>query len=129
MPFKNITIIKYNPSPISMSEELVDLVKQWIQYDEELKAKKKEVKTLREKQKELTNSLSLVMDSKNIDGLNLNDKSRLIYKKQKVKGGLTKKLLNQTLAEFFEDDELSGVIQHIMSQRTEKILNNIERKS
>lgn len=112
-----------------MSEELVDLVKQWIQYDEELKAKKKEVKTLREKQKELTNSLSLVMDSKNIDGLNLNDKSRLIYKKQKVKGGVTKKLLNQTLAEFFEDDELSSVIQHIMSQRTEKVLNNIERKS
>lgn len=112
----------------SNQSELISIVKKWVKLDEELRLKKKEVKMLRDQQKEYTNTLSSLMDEKNIDGVNLNDESKLVYKKQKVKGGVTKKVLTQSLSEYFDDDELADVIKHVLSQRSEKIQNNIERK-
>ena len=68
------------------------------------------------------------MDKNKLDGVNLNDESKLVYRKQKIKGGVTKKVLAQSLSEYFDDDELSDVIKHVLSQRSEKIQINFERK-
>lgn len=112
----------------SNQSDLINLVKKWIKLDEELRQKKKEVRELRDQQKEFTNSLSLLMDEKNIDGLNLNDESKIVYKKQKVKGGITKKVLLKGLTEYFDDTEINTVIQNVLSQRSETVKNSIERK-
>lgn len=110
-------------------EQLIEIVKQWIEIDEDLKGKQAEVRRLRTKRKELTAMLAKIMEEKNISGFNLNNDSRLVHKKQRVKGGITKKLLTDSLATLFTDeDEVKKILDFIMSQRTEKITSNIEKK-
>lgn len=110
-------------------EKLIEIVKHWIEIDEDLKGKQAEVRHLRTKRKELTAMLAEIMEEKNISGLNLSNDSRLVHKKQRVKGGITKKLLTDSLATLFTDEgEVKEILDFIMSQRTEKVTSNIERK-
>ena len=110
-------------------ENLIEIVKQWIETDEALKEKQTEVRHLRTKRKELTTMLSEIMEEKNISGLNLSNDSRLVHKKQRVKSGITKKLLTESLTTLFTDaGEVKEILDFILSQRSEKITSNIERK-
>ena len=109
--------------------ELVDAVKKWIHNDEKIKELQKELKTLKNAKKEYTTNLVKLMDEKNFSVLNLNNDSKIIHKKNKVKSGLSKKLLTTSLANFFkEGDDLNNVIQFIMAQRPEKITDDIAIK-
>ena len=111
------------------NEELLVAVKNWIGIEEEIKQLQSKLKTLRNNRKVYTKNLAELMDKKNIDGLNLNNDSKLVYKKQKVVGGITKKILISSLSEFIKDSEdLDNIISYILSQRNEKYNDKIELK-
>jgi hypothetical protein len=111
------------------NEELLIAVKNWIGVEEEIKQLQSKLKTLKTTKKAYTKNLAELMDKKNIDGLNLNNDSKLVYKKQKTVGGITKKLLISSLSEFIkEKDDLDNIISYILSQRNEKYNDIIELK-
>lgn len=110
------------------SLDIKNIVKKWIELDNELSEYKLKIRGLNSKKKEITTQLAELMDKNNIDGFNINNDSKLVYKKKTVKGCLSKKLLVSTLSKYFEDDELPDVISFIMSQRNEKVTNDIYLK-
>ena len=111
------------------NEELLVAVKNWIGVEEEIKQLQSKLKTLKNNKKVYTKNLAELMSKKNIDGLNLNNDSKLVYKKQKVVGGITKKILISSLSEFIKDNEdLDTIISYILSQRNEKYNDKIELK-
>lgn len=109
------------------NEELLVAVKDWISVEEEIKELQSRLKTLKSNKKIYTKKLTELMNKKNIDGLNLNNDSKLVYKKQKIVGGITKKILISSLSEFIkEKDDLDSIISYILSQRNEKYSDKIE---
>ena len=111
------------------NEDLLVAVKNWMSVEEEIKELQGKLKILKTNKKEHTKILANLMNKKNIEGLNLNNDSKLVYKKQKMIGGITKKILISSLGEFIKDtDDLDKIISHILSQRNEKYTDKIELK-
>ena len=111
------------------NEDLLVAVKNWMSVEEEIKELQGKLKILKGTKKEHTKILANLMNKKNIEGLNLNNDSKLIYKKQKMVGGITKKILIASSGEFIKDtDDLDKIINHILSQRNEKYTDKIELK-
>ena len=112
------------------NEDLLVAVKNWIGVEEEIKALQGKLKILKASKKEHTKILANLMNKKNIEGLNLNNDSKLVYKKQKMVGGITKKILITSLSEFIKDaDDLDKIIGHVLSHRNEKYTDKIELKN
>ena len=68
---------------MNTKEELVENIKRWVSYDQEIKNLQKSMKEIREKKKELTKSLIDVMKNHEIDCFDIND-GKLLYTKNKV---------------------------------------------
>lgn len=112
------------------NSELLDAVKKWISNNSKIKELQSELKILKLENKNYTRNLANIMNKGNIEGLNLNNDSKIICKKQKTLGGITKKILTSSLSEFIKDkSELDEIINHILSKRTEKIDDKIQLKS
>ena len=109
-------------------EKLKDVVTNWITIDEKIKDLTKELKEARNQHKLATTALVSIMQSKDISGLQLNNNSKLIYSTRKIKSPLSKKILFTALSEYFEEDELTKVIDQILDKRPEKTMEKIERK-
>lgn len=109
-------------------DQLVQHIKEWITVDEEIKSLQKEVKTRKEKQKDLTKELMEVMKTNEIDCFDLND-GKLVYTKSKTKQTINKKYLITTLMKCLEDPkDAEKVTEFILENREEKIRENIRRK-
>ena len=109
-------------------DQLVQHIKEWITVDEEIKSLQKEVKTRKEKQKDLTKELMEVMKTNEIDCFDLND-GKLVYTKSKTKQTINKKYLISTLIKCLEDPkDAEKVTEFILENREEKIRENIRRK-
>ena len=81
--------------------DIKTIVKKWIELDNELSEYKLKIRDLNSKKKEITTQLAEHMDNNNIDGFNINNDSKLVYKKKTVKGSVSKKLLVSTLSKYF----------------------------
>lgn len=109
-------------------DQLVQHIKEWITVDEEIKSLQKELKTRKEKQKNLTKELMDVMKTNEIDCFDLND-GKLVYTKSKTKQTINKKYLISTLIKCLEDPkDAEKVTEFILENREEKIRENIRRK-
>lgn len=109
-------------------DQLVQHIKEWIGVDEEIKSLQKEIKTRKEKQKELTNQLMEVMKTNEIDCFDLND-GKLVYTKSKTKQTINKKYLMTTLIKCLEDPkDAEKVTDFILDNREEKVRESIRRK-
>lgn len=105
---------------------LIDSVKKWITNNDKLEKLQKEVKLLKNKKKEYTEELVNIMSENNIDVLNLNNDSKLLHKKIKSKGGITKKILISSLSNYIDnEDDILDIVNVILSNRTEKINDSI----
>lgn len=110
-------------------EQLVESIREWIQIDNELKELQRAAKERRERKKEITNNLVEVMRTNEIDCFDVNE-GKLVYSKNKVKSGLSKKYLMNTLHNYFKNDpvEAKRVSDYILNSREEKIKETIRRK-
>ena len=115
---------------MSSKEELVNIIKEWIEIDDILKEKKKEMKELKDKKKILTESLLEIMKKNKIDCFDINS-GKIVYCKTKSKGSINKKNLLESLEKYFEDRDdidITNVRDYLFENREIKFQENIKRK-
>ena len=111
------------------NNNLVNLVKQWITLDNEIKTLQREQKTRREQKKEVSEQLMEFMRDNEIDTFDLKD-GNLRYKKRNVTKPISAKLLNSVVYNFFEGNEekASELTNRIHESREKSTREIIERK-
>lgn len=142
----NIKILYYsiyhNPQMSELSEEpkspetkapetkaqLVQYIKSWIEVDNDMRKLQKDMKTLRDNKKALTDALVNVMKSNEIDVFDIND-GKLVYSKTKVKMPINKTSLFAALMQHYNDEDAAKKLsEFIMDSRQEKVKESIRRK-
>lgn len=111
-------------------EELISHIKEWIKSDNEIIQLKKELKQHTEKKKKLSESLMNVMKKNSIDCFDING-GALIYKQTKVKKPINKKMLLESLQNYYKNDNsiAEEITNHILDNREEHIKETIKRKT
>ena len=110
-------------------EDLVNLVKDWVNEENEIKKLQKSIKQRREKKKRLTLELVEIMKSNEIDCVNITE-GKILYTNNKVKSTITKSHLFDSLDAFFKNDKtlVNNIANHILNTRKEKPVENIKLK-
>jgi 3-methyladenine DNA glycosylase/8-oxoguanine DNA glycosylase len=107
----------------------LNIIREWIDAEAQIKELVKEVRKLREKKTQITEELIRVMSEKNVDCINLLNERKLVHTKNKVKCAISKRSLMLTLSKYFKDeDDATNIIDHIMSTRDEKTVDVIKLK-
>ena len=110
-------------------EQLVNNIKEWIKFDNEIVQLKNDIKDKNNKKKELTNNLVTVMKTNEIDCFDINGGS-LVYKQNKVKKPINGKTLLAALKNYYKTEPAIAeeLAKHVMDSREEQIKEVIKRK-
>ena len=81
---------------MASKEELVNIIKEWIEIDDKVKELQTIIKEYKNKKKNLTLSLLTIMKNNEIDCFDINS-GKIVYCKNKTKASLNKKTLIETL--------------------------------
>jgi len=119
---------------MSSKEELVNIIKEWIDNDEKVKELQTIIKEYKNKKKNLTTTLLSIMKTNEIDCFDINS-GKIVYCKNKTKASLNKKTLIETLEKFFKEKnnlniniDVNDISDFILNNREIKINENIKRK-
>ena len=115
---------------MTTKEELINKVKLWIQYDDNVKSLQHQIKMERKGKLNLTSELIDIMKTNDIDCFDINN-GKIIFCKNKIKTPLTKKTLITSLEKFFSKNpniNHEDVGNFILESREIKIKENIRRK-
>jgi len=114
---------------MSTKEQLIGLIKIWIENDNEIKILQDNIKKKKEDKKQITDQLLDVMKTNEIDCFDVKN-GKLQYKTIKTKQPISKKSLLESLSKYFSNDEqmASEVTDFILDSRAEKITETIKRK-
>jgi len=118
-----------NDQDISKAE-LINIIKNWKQLDDELKAIQKEIKERKNKKKNLTEQLVKIMRSNDIDCFDINN-GKLLYTQSKQKSSINRTYLLEVMSKYFQDDnsiEIDKVTDYILENRQVKIKEGIRCK-
>ena len=108
---------------------LIDIVKQWLKYDNEIRTLQHEMLTRKRAKQEISAVLMNMMKDKNIEGLDIND-GQIIYTRKSVKKPMTKQNLMDVLAKYYDGDfmKMNEINSFIMENREEVVKESIVRK-
>ena len=114
-------------------EELVNLVRQWVGLENEMKILSKELKDRRQQKKALTESLVEVMKGHDIDCFDITD-GKLMYTKNRIKAPINKKLLFESLAAYLSEsgvppEEVAKMVNHVLDSREVKTKEGVRLKA
>ena len=116
---------------MSTKEELVQLVQSWMSGEKAIKETQKKLREQRLKQKNITSTLVDVMETHEIECLDMKE-GRIVHTRNKVRGSVSKKHLLSAISEYFsntQDAELSAdLTKHILESRTTNIKNKIQMR-
>jgi hypothetical protein len=119
---------------MSSKEELVTIIKEWIENDEKVKEMQAIIKEYKNKKKNLTVTLLNIMKTNEIDCFDINS-GKIVYCKSKTKVSLNKKTLIDSLEKFFKeknnlniDIDVNSISEYILNNREIKVNENIKRK-
>lgn len=109
-----------------MDNNIVNVVKEWIELDADIKELQKIIKSKRLQKKLLTSELVKTMKQNDIDCFDVNNGS-LVYTRNKVKSSISKKILLTSLAEFFgaNNENVQKISNLILDRRNETIIESI----
>jgi hypothetical protein len=110
--------------------ELINIIKNWKQLDDELKAIQKEIRERKNKKKNLTEQLVKIMRSNDIDCFDINN-GKLLYTQSKQKSSINRTYLLEVMSKYFQDDnsiEIDKVTDYILENRQVKIKEGIRCK-
>tara|TARA_Y100000992_G_C21270227_1_gene496290 strand:- start:2695 stop:3042 length:348 start_codon:yes stop_codon:yes gene_type:complete len=109
---------------------LIDTIKKWIKLDNEYKQLSSELSKRRKLKKELNSTLIDIMKKNDIDNIDTKDGTSIIYSSKIVKKPITKKLLSDILAKFYNNDldKASQLNDFILDNRESEIKETITRK-
>ena len=107
---------------------LIENIKEWVSLDNEIRELKKQEKTRKKRQDELSKNLMQIMKSNEIDEFDIN-KGKIVYKKKNVKKPITKKNLLEILSKYYNGDLTSATQLNtfIMDNREETTVETISR--
>lgn len=110
-------------------EILVENVNSWVVLDKQILELQKEVRELKKKKGSITDILVEVMRKNNVDSFDMKEDS-LLYKKQTIRQPINKKMLLETLQNFYKTDinAAEKLVEHILEQRKTTIKETIKRK-
>lgn len=111
-------------------EQLVGLIKDWIECDNRINEVQRMAKEHKENKKRLTLQLVQVMKDHEIDCFDINN-GKLVYTKTKTKQSISKKVLLESLKHYFKEDPevAEEVTNHVMNSRGEKVVESIKKKT
>ena len=119
---------------MTSKEELVSIIKEWIDNDEKVKEMQTIIKEYKTKKKTLTQMLLNIMKNNEIDCFDINS-GKIVYCKSKTKASLNKKTLLDSLEKFFKektdlkiDIDINSISDYILNNREIKVNENIKRK-
>jgi hypothetical protein len=119
---------------MASKEELVTIIKEWIENDEKVKELQTIIKEYKNKKKNLTITLLTIMKNNEIDCFDINS-GKIVYCKSKTKASLNKKTLIDSLEKFFKektdlniDIDVNTITDYILNNREIKVNENIKRK-
>ena len=111
-------------------EQLVNTIKEWVTLEKEMKALNREIKSRRQRKKELTSILIDTMRKNDIDCFDIND-GRLVYSRNQVRAPLSKKHVLDCLTKYFAEslqDERDKLAEFILESREVKTKDNVRLK-
>lgn len=112
-------------------DQVVNDIKEWIKYDNEIRQLQREIKSRKDIQTKLSKNILNVMKNNEIDCFDLND-GKLVYTETKSKGSLNKKYLISCIGKYFSDIEdkeiANNLTEYILENRETKIKESIKRK-
>ena len=111
-------------------DELLNVVKNWISLDDQIKELQKRIREMKSEKKQATETLVETMKNNEIDCFELGAGNKLMYTKNKSKKPLSKKHLLESLSKYFQGNNEQAVqlSKFIMNSREETIRENIRRK-
>lgn len=115
---------------MTSKEDLVNIIKDWIEIDDKLKIIQNSMKELKLQKKNLTTNLLSIMKENEIDCFDINS-GKIVYCKSKTKAPINKKTLLETLEKYFEDRndvDVTAVRDFVLENRETKLQENIKRK-
>ena len=115
---------------MTSKDDLVNIIREWIEIDDKIKTIQNSMKELKNKKKTLTTSLLSIMKQNEIDCFDINS-GKIVYCKSKTKAPLNKKTLLETLEKYFDgrdDIDVTAVRDYVLENRQVKLQENIKRK-
>ena len=111
-------------------DELLNVVKNWISLDDQIKELHKRIREMKSEKKQVTETLVETMKNNEIDCFELGAGNKLMYTKSKSKKPLSKKHLLESLSKYFQGNNEQAVqlSKFIMNSREETVRENIRRK-
>jgi TolA-binding protein len=111
-------------------DELLNVVKNWISLDDQIKELQKRIREMKSEKKQSTETLVETMKNNEIDCFELGAGNKLMYTKNKSKKPLSKKHLLESLSKYFQgnNEQAAQLSKFIMNSREETVRENIRRK-
>jgi hypothetical protein len=108
--------------------ELVQLIKDWITTDNEIRELNKQAKQRKDKLKKVSQNLINTMKENDIDEFNVKD-GKIMYSKTNVKKPITKKNLMTILSKYYKEDISQAIEMNnfILENREEVVKESIKR--
>jgi hypothetical protein len=110
-------------------EQLIKTIREWVKLDNDIRKLQKEQLSRKNEKKALSQSLIDIMKRNEIDCFDIND-GQICYTKKNVKKPITKKILLDLLAKYYDGDLLKAndVNNFILNNREEEVKESIVRK-
>ena len=114
---------------MTTKEQVISVIKEWIDYDSKISDLQKQMRELRSKKKSSSDKLIEIMKENELECFNCNS-GRLVYTKNKVKQPINKKTLQETLMLYYKNEkDVSDLTNFILENRKETIKESIKRKN
>jgi hypothetical protein len=110
-------------------DQLVNTIREWVTTDNEIRSLQEEIKTRKNKKKQISESLITIMKQNEIDCFDIKD-GQICYTKKQIKKPITKGILMNILSKYFEGDLLKAndINTFIMENREETTKESITLK-
>ena len=110
-------------------EQLIKTIREWVKLDNDIRKLQKEQLSRKNEKKALSQSLIDIMKRNEIDCFDIND-GQICYTKKNVKKPITKKILLDLLAKYYDGDLLKAndINNFILNNREEEVKESIVRK-
>jgi len=110
-------------------EELISIIKDWIEIEKEITKINSELKQKKTTKKELNEKIIILMKQHHVDALNMSGGS-ILYKKTTGKKSLNKQTMIDILGKYFKDKEVNveELTKYMFDNREEKITESIKMK-
>ena len=110
-------------------EQLVSAIKEWVKLENEISVLQRELKTRRERKRNMSGVLLNVMKTNEIDAFDITG-GRLVYSRTNSKAAITKKSLLTILGDYFKDQPhmAEEIANFVHDNREQKLTESVRTK-